>query len=67
MKKNLSGACKAIGEKEYFYPWVNRLTPRFSADEIIDQFSQNSCSLVGNYGVFGVCAYLPNEPKFDPQ
>lgn len=66
-KKSLSGACDAIGKKEYFHPWVNRLTPRFSADEIIDQFSQNSCSLVGHYGVLSVCAYLPNEPKFDPE
>lgn len=66
-KKSLSGACKAVGAKEYFHPWVNRLTPRFSANELIDQFVQYSCSLVGHYGVLGVCAYLPNEPKFDPQ
>ena len=66
-KQSLPGACDAIGKKGYFHPWVNRLTPRFSADEIIDQFSQNSCSLVGHYGVLNVCAYLPNEPKFDPE
>jgi len=66
-KKSLSGALNAIGEIEYFHPWVNRLTPRFSADEIIDQFGQQSCSLVGHYGVLSVCAYLPNEPKFDSQ
>jgi S-adenosylmethionine-dependent methyltransferase len=66
-KKSLSGAYNAVGGKEYFHPWVNRLTPRFSADEIIDQFSQNDCSLVGHYGVLNVCAYLPNEPKFDPE
>jgi len=63
--KSLSGACDVIGKKEYFHPWVNRLTPRFSADDIIDQFRQNNCSLVGHYGVLSVCAYLPNEPKFD--
>jgi len=66
-KKSLSGACNVVGEKEYFHPWVNRLTPRFSADEIIDQFNQNNCSLVGHYGVLSVCAYLPNESKFDPE
>jgi S-adenosylmethionine-dependent methyltransferase len=65
--KNLSGALNAVGAKEYFHPWVNRLTPRFSADELIDQFSNNNCSLVGHYGVLNVCAYLPNDPKFDRQ
>lgn len=66
-KKSLSGARNAIGAKEYFHPWVNRLTPRFSADEIIDLCGQVNCSLVGHYGVLSVCAYLPNAPKFDPQ
>jgi S-adenosylmethionine-dependent methyltransferase len=65
--KNLSSARNAIGQKEYFHPWVNRLTPRFSADELIDQFSNYNCSLVGHYGVLCVCAYLPNEPKFTPE
>jgi hypothetical protein len=65
--KSLPCARNAVGAKEYFHPWVNRLTPRFSADEIIDQFSQISCSLVGHYGVLSVCAYLPNEPKFDSE
>jgi S-adenosylmethionine-dependent methyltransferase len=44
--KSLSGARNAVGAKDYFHPWVNRLTPRFSADEIIDQFGQHNCSLV---------------------
>jgi S-adenosylmethionine-dependent methyltransferase len=65
--KNLAGALDAVGAREYFHPWVNRLTPRFAADEVIDQFTENNCSLVGHYGVLSVCAYLPNEPKFDPQ
>jgi len=65
--KSLSGAHDAVGRKEYFHPWVNRLTPRFSAEELIDQFNQHSCSLVGHYGVLNVCGYLPNDPKFDPQ
>jgi S-adenosylmethionine-dependent methyltransferase len=64
--QSLSAACNVVGKKEYFHPWVNRLTPRFAADEIIDQFSHLGCSLVGHFGVLNVCAYLPNEPKFDP-
>ena len=63
---NLSAARNAIGAKEYFHPWVNRLAPRFSADEIIDQFGEFGCSLAGHYGVLGICAYLPNDLKFDP-
>jgi hypothetical protein len=64
---SLSGAFDAVGRKEYSHPWVNRRTPRFSADELIDQFRKHNCTLVGHYGVLNVCAYLPNDPKFDPQ
>jgi S-adenosylmethionine-dependent methyltransferase len=64
---NLPGALNAVDAKEYFHPWVNRLTPRFSADELIDTLNQYDCSLVGHYGVLNLCGYLPNEPKFDPQ
>jgi S-adenosylmethionine-dependent methyltransferase len=64
---SLSDALEAVDAKEYFHPWVNRLTPRFSADEFIDQLDGNGCTLVGHYGVLNLCAYLPNEPKFDPQ
>lgn len=66
-KGSLSGAYETVGGKEYFHPWVNRMTPRFSADEIIGLFRKNSCSLIGNYGVLNVCAYLQNEIKFDPE
>jgi S-adenosylmethionine-dependent methyltransferase len=62
-----SGACNAVGAKEYYHPWVNRMTPRFAANEIIDLLGQYGCLLVGHYGVLNVCAYLPNEPKFDPR
>ncbi len=64
---NLQDALKAVGARGYFHPWVNRLTPRFSADEFINQLGQHGCSLAGHYGVLNICAYLPNEPKFDPQ
>jgi len=64
---SLPDARKAVGAKEYLHPWVNRLTPRFSADEFIGQLNRHGCSLVGHYGVLNICAYLPNEPKFDEQ
>jgi hypothetical protein len=64
---DLPAALDAVGATEYFHPWVNRLTPRFSADVFIDQLEQYGCSLAGHYGVLSVCGYLPNEPKFDPQ
>lgn len=62
---NLPAARKAVGAREYFHPWVSRLTPRFSAEEFIDRLEQYGCSLAGHYGVLSVCAYLPNAPKFD--
>ncbi len=64
---SIADAIKAVERKEYFHPWVKRLTPRFSADDFIDLLDINGCSLVGHYGVLNICAYLPNEPKFDPQ
>lgn len=64
---SLPDALGALGAKEYFHPWVNRLTPRFSGNELIDQLRENKCSLVGHYGILNICAYLPNEPKFEAQ
>ncbi len=64
---SLPDALGALGAKEYFHPWVNRLTPRFSAEELIDQLRESHCTLVGHYGILNVCAYLPNEPKFKAQ
>jgi S-adenosylmethionine-dependent methyltransferase len=63
---DLSAACEAIDAKQYFHPWVNRITPRFSADEIIDMLAAKGLDPVGHYGILSLCAYLPNEPKFDP-
>ena len=65
--KSLPGALEAVGMKEYFHPWVKRMTPRFSADDFIDKLDENGCSLAGHYGVLNLCAYLPNEPKFIPE
>ena len=64
---HLSNAAKAIGNTEYFHPWVNRNTPQFSAHEIIGQLQANGCTLVGHYRIRCICDYLPNEPKFEPQ
>lgn len=64
---SLPDALKAVGVKEYFHPWVNRLTPRFSADDFIDQLDLYGCTLEGHYGVLNICAFLPNEPKFDAE
>ena len=64
---NLPEAIKAIGRKEYLHPWVNQLIPRFIADDLIEHLEMNDCSLEGHYGVLNVCAFLPNEPKFEPR
>jgi len=64
---SLSDALKAVGARERFHPWVDRLAPRFSADEFIDRLPGNGCALLGHYGVLNICGYLPNEPKFDPE
>ena len=64
---DLRDALEVLGAKEYFHPWVNRLTPRFSADELIDQLRDYHCALVKHYGILNICAYLPNEPKFEVQ
>lgn len=64
---SIPDALKAVGVKEKFHPWVKRLTPRFSASDFIDQLDINGCALVGHFGVLNICAFLPNEPKFDPQ
>jgi S-adenosylmethionine-dependent methyltransferase len=64
---SLLDAIEAVEKREYFHPWVNRKVPRFSAEDFIEKLNENGCSLVGHYGVLNICAYLPNEPKFDPE
>jgi S-adenosylmethionine-dependent methyltransferase len=64
---NISEANKAIGIKQYFHSWVNRLTPIFSAEEIIAQLQASGCILVGQYGIHNVFYYLPDDRKSDPQ
>lgn len=64
---NLPDALETVGKKEYFHPWVKRITPRFSAEDIMQLMKENNCTLLGQYGVLNLCAYLPNEPKFVPE
>jgi len=64
---SLPDAIEAVGIRDYFHPYVNRITPRFSADDFIDLLNENGCSLAGQYGAINLCAYLPNEPKFNPE
>jgi S-adenosylmethionine-dependent methyltransferase len=65
-KDSLPGALEALDRRQYHHPWVERLTPRFSAAEIIELLAACGCPTAGQYGVLNLCAYLPNEPKFDP-
>jgi len=44
--KSLADAMGAVGANEYFHPWVNRLIPRFSADEFIDQLDENDLLVI---------------------
>jgi S-adenosylmethionine-dependent methyltransferase len=62
---DLVAALELIDTKEYFHPWFNRLTPLFSSAEMIDILRSGGCEVAGDYGVLCLCAYLPNEPKFE--
>jgi len=53
------------GTKGYFHPWFNRLTPLYSSAEMIGFLQTQGCKQAGDYGVLCVCAYLPNEPKYE--
>lgn len=66
IEKNLAAAIKAVGITEYYHRWVDRVVPRFSAEDIIEQLGPNGCSLAGQYGVSCITHWLPNEPKFEP-
>lgn len=64
---NLSDALRAVDRKDYFHPCVQRLTPRFSAQEFIDDLAECTCTLVGHYGVHCIYYYLPADRKTDPE
>jgi S-adenosylmethionine-dependent methyltransferase len=62
---DLGAALNAVGTQEHFYPWFNRALPMFSGEEIIDLLQEYGDTLAGHYGILCLCAYLPNEPKFE--
>ncbi len=62
---DLVAALNEVETKEYYHPWFSRLTPLFSSAEMIDILKPNGCEVVGDYGVLCLCAYLPNEPKYE--
>jgi len=67
INKNLADGCDVVGAKEFYHRWVDRVIPRFSAEEIIEQLEPNGCALAGQYGVSCINHWLPNEPKSDPE
>jgi S-adenosylmethionine-dependent methyltransferase len=62
---DLVAALEMVGTKEYFHPWFDCLTPLYSSAEMSEILQAAGCELVGDYGVLCLCAYLPNEPKYD--
>jgi S-adenosylmethionine-dependent methyltransferase len=64
---DLRAAREVIETKEYFHPWFERVTPLYSSTEIGEILRANGCEIVGSYGVLCLCAYLPNEPKYEAE
>jgi S-adenosylmethionine-dependent methyltransferase len=62
---DLAAADQLIDIKEYFHPWFNRQTPLFSSADMIEILREGRCTPIGDCGVLCLCAYLPNEPKYD--
>jgi S-adenosylmethionine-dependent methyltransferase len=62
---DLVAAHQVIETKEYFHPWFSRQTPLFSSAEMIEILQESGCIPINDYGVLCLCAYLPNEPKYD--
>jgi len=62
---DLAAALALVDTKEYFHPWFDHLTPLYSSAEMSEILHAAGCELVGDYGVLCLCAYLPNEPKYE--
>ncbi len=62
---DLVSALEMVGTKEYFHPWFNAMTPLYSSAEMSEILEAAGCEVVGDYGVLCLCAYLPNEPKYE--
>lgn len=65
--EDLRAALDSVGLGRYYHSWVNRLVPRFSADQLIDMLAAAGCALLGQYGIWSVCPYLLNEHKWEPE
>lgn len=63
---DLAAALELVETKEYLHPWFDCVTPLYSSREMGEILQAGGCEVVGDYGVLCLCAYLPNEPKFDP-
>lgn len=64
---DLVAASEAVGTQEHFNAWFDRVLPMFSGEEVIDLLQKHGCTLAGHYGILCLCAYLPNEPKFEAE
>jgi len=62
---DMVSALEMVGTTEYFHPWFNAMTPLYSSAEMSQILAAAGCSLVGDYGVWCLCAYMPNEPKYE--
>jgi S-adenosylmethionine-dependent methyltransferase len=67
LQGNLAAAIRAIGRKDYPHRWFNRDVPIYSADEMIRLLQDAGLAPVGQYGIWSMCHYLPNERKFEAQ
>jgi len=67
LQNDLSAALQAVGTTQYPHRWVHRDVPLYSAEEMIQLLQADDCELAGQYGIWCICHYLPNERKFEAQ
>jgi S-adenosylmethionine-dependent methyltransferase len=66
-QNDLAAARQAVGITQYPHRWVKRMVPIYSAEEIIQHLQGSGCALAGQYGIWCVTQYLPNDKKFEPE
>ncbi len=66
VQNDLALALQAVGTKQYLHRWVNRMVPIYSAEEMIQHLQASDCELAGQYGIWCVTPYLPNDKKYEP-
>jgi S-adenosylmethionine-dependent methyltransferase len=64
---DLKAALQAVGTTQYPHSWFDRLVPIYSAEEMIQHLKENGCTLAGQYGIWCVTPYLPNDQKYEPE